>query len=108
MNWHLLSYDPLVTCLVLGLVAWFSFDMRSILKSGQRKAQLKIDGQWEELERFYERASKPRRPFVWLHRRYLLPGNNTAQHALFLHTQGRFEEALAKADLAIQQIATKP
>lgn len=108
MNPHSFSYDSLLTLLVVGLLVWFSLDMRSILKSLQRKNQLKIDGRWKELERYYERESKPRRPFVWLHRRYFLPGNITTQHALFLHTQGRLEEALAKADLAIQQIAAKP
>ncbi|HZV36449.1 MAG TPA: hypothetical protein VFB72_17870 [Verrucomicrobiae bacterium] len=82
--------------------------MRSILKSGQRKNQLSIEGRWDDLDRYFERASKPRRPFVWLYRRYLLPGTNTVQHALLLYNQGRLEESLAKVDKAIREVANKP
>lgn len=103
-----LSSDFPVSLVVIGLLTWFSLDMHSILKSSQRKNQLSIDGRWGDLERHFESASKPHRPFVWLHDRYFLPGNITAQHALFLYNRGRHEEALSKVDQAIRQIADKP
>jgi tetratricopeptide (TPR) repeat protein len=87
---------------------WFALDMRSILKSAQRRNQLSIEGRWRDLEEHYERTSKSYRPFVRLHQRYLLPGTVAAQYALFLFNQGRLEEARAKVDQAIQQIEGKP
>lgn len=92
----------------MGLLMWFAWDMRSILKASQHKAQLSIDGNWEELENYYAEAARTRRPFVWLHRRFLMPGNLETQHALFLYNRGSLEEALAKVDQAIQRIERKP
>ncbi len=97
---------PILLLIIIPL--WFSLDMRSIIKSSQRKNRLSIEGQWKDLEDHFERCSKSYRPFVWLHRYYLLPGNITAQYALFLFTQGRLEEALVKVDQAIRQIERKP
>lgn len=99
---------PVALVVTAVLLAWFAADMRSILKSGQRKNQLSIEGRWQELDQHFERTSRPGRPFVWLHQKYLLPGTVAVQHALFLHNQGRFEEALAKADQAIRQVENKP
>jgi tetratricopeptide (TPR) repeat protein len=93
---------------IAGVLLWIGADIRSILISGQRKNQLSIEGRWKDLERYFERASKPRRPVVWLFRRYLLPGNITTQHALLLYNQGRPNEALDKVDLAIRQVVKKP
>ena len=90
------------------LPSWYVADMRSIVKSLQLKNHLAADGNWKELENFYERATRPDRPFVWLHRRYLLPGNMQVQHSMFLFTQGRLEEALAKNEEAIRLIEGKP
>lgn len=106
---HLLEISPeLIRFGVIALIAWFAWDMRSILKASQHKNELSIEGDWEGLERLYQKADKPYRPFVWLHRRYLMPGTNTAQYALFLYQHGRLEEALAKVDEAIRQIDRKP
>ncbi len=104
-HFHLAPLVPLAT---IALLWCFAMDMRSILKSDQQKNRLSIEGRWEDLERHFVRASKPRRPFVWLHRRYLMPGNDTIQYALFLFKQGRLEEALARVDQAVQQISAKP
>lgn len=93
---------------VVGGLSWFAADMRSILKSGQRKQQLSIAGDWKGLEDYYESAARSRRPFVWLHRKYLIPGNLETQHALFLYEQGRLDEALSKVDYAIQRNKSKP
>lgn len=79
-----------------------------MLKSNQRKTQLQIDGRWKDLEEHFKRAARTPRPFVWFYRKYLLPGNLDTQHALFLHKQGRLEEALAKADEAIWKVKAKP
>ncbi len=98
----------ILSFVAIGVLAWFASDMRSILKSGQRKNELSIEGRWGELEQHFERASKTYRPFVWLHQHYLLPGKVSAQHALFLYKQGRPEEALMKVDQAIRQIECKP
>ena len=65
--------------IVAGL-AWFAWDMRSILKSLQHKNQFAIDGDWKKIEKYFERAARTRRPFVWLHRKYFLPGNLETQH----------------------------
>ncbi len=102
------SFDFLVSMVVIVLLAWFAWDMNSSLKASQRKNQLGIEGRWRDLERHFERVSNTRRPFLWLHQRYFLPGNITTQHALFLYNQGRHEEALAKVDQAIRHIAAKP
>src|SRR5689334_21881856 len=102
-----LNLSFLSSVIVLGIfvpIAWFAWDMRSILKSGQRKNQLSIDGRWRELENYFERAEGTRRPFVWFHQKYLLPGNIETQYALFLYKRGRLEEALAKVEQAMQQI----
>lgn len=96
------------TFATIGVLAWFALDMRSILRSGGRKNQLAIEGRWKELEEHFERTLKTWRPFVWLHYRYLLPGNFTVQYALFLYNQGRLEEALAKIDQAIRWNKGKP
>lgn len=90
------------------LPSWCVADMRSIIKSLQRKNQLAADGNWKELENYFESAARPHRPFVWFYRKYLLPGNLQAQHAMFLFTQGRLEEALAKNDEAIRLVEGKP
>ncbi len=82
--------------------------MRSILRASQTKNRLSIEGDWKGLEEHYESQARTRRPFVWLHRRYLIPGNLETQHALFLFKQGRFEEAMAKANQAIRRIEGKP
>jgi len=97
-------------CLAATVVfwAWFALDMRHILKLGQRKNQLSIEGRWKDLEEHYKRASRTLRPFVWLYRRLLLPGTVPAQYALFLHTQGRPDEALVKVDEALRLIEGKP
>lgn len=92
----------------IGLLGWLAMDMRSILKAGQRKNQLSIEGRWKELDEHFERMSNSWRPFVRLHDRYLLPGNFLTQHALFLYNRGRFEDALAKVELAIQRLKNKP
>ncbi|HTV41840.1 MAG TPA: hypothetical protein VMF08_14760 [Candidatus Sulfotelmatobacter sp.] len=92
-----------VALLIAVVAAWYSMDMRSILKWKQRKAQLTLEGRWYELEKHFENVAKTWRPFVWFHYRYRFPGNFTVQYALFLHSQGRLEEALAKVNLAIQQ-----
>jgi tetratricopeptide (TPR) repeat protein len=105
---NLIFFIFLVPLLIMAALAWFASDMRSILKSGQRKNQLSIEGKWRELEQHFERISKTYRPFVWLHQQYLLPGTVPAQHALFLFKQGRLDEALAKVDRAIRQIEGKP
>ena len=105
---HLFNSVQFVYAVILGLLLWFSMDMRSIIKSMQLKNQLSIDGRWDELEKYFQRASKSYRPFVWFYRRYLMPGNISAQYALFLFKQGRLEEALAKADEAIDQVEHKP
>jgi tetratricopeptide (TPR) repeat protein len=90
------------------ILAWFAWDMHSIIKSSQHKNQLSIEGRWKDLDQHFERAAKSCRPFVWLHRHYLLPGAVAVQHALFLFNQGRLEEALVKADQAIRQVKGKP
>jgi tetratricopeptide (TPR) repeat protein len=87
---------------------WFSWDMRSILKSSKINQQLSIDGRWKELDDYFKRCERTRRPFVSLHRKYLLPGNLGTQYASFLYQQGRLEEALATVDLAIRQNKNKP
>ena len=97
-----------LSVITVAIVIWFSLDMRSIIKWLQRKNQLEIKGQWKDLEQHFQRASKTCRPFVWLHRQYLLPGTVTTYYALLLHKQGRHEEALSKANQAIQQIERKP
>ena len=99
---------PLGCLAAFGVLIWYAADMRSILRSKQRKNQLAIEGRWAELEKYWEQASNTRRPFVWLHQRYLLPGSNAVQFGLFLYQQGRLEEALAKVDQAIKQIENKP
>src|SRR5580692_7677891 len=100
---HFISVVQLGYLVIGGVVAWFAADMRSILRSMQRKNQLAIEGRWAELEQHLDRASNTRRPFAWFHLRYLLPGSNAAQFALFLHDQGRLEQALTKVDQAIKQ-----
>jgi len=87
---------------------WFAWDMGSIIKWMRCKNQLSIDGRWKDLEQHFEGASKTLRPFVWLHRQYLLPGAIEAQYGLFLFKQGRLEEALVKIDKAICKIKGKP
>jgi len=101
-----LTFVYIVAIVVVG--GWIVMDMRSILREAQRRKQLAIDGRWKELEEHFEQASNPRRPFVWLQKRFLLPGGIQVQHALFLFKQGRLEEALAKVDQAIRQIKKKP
>ena len=112
MNAHehflLLAGYAAIVVFVFILPIWFSWDMRSILKWSQRKNELSIEGQWKDLEDHFERATKSWRPFVWLHRRYLIPGNTTVQFALFLNQHGRDEEALVQVDKAIRQIEGKP
>ena len=102
---NIIQGSLVITVVVL---SWFAWDMRSILKAGQRKNQLSIEGRWKDLEAFYEQSAKPHRPFVWLYRNYLLPGGVAVQHGLFLFKQGRLEEALVKVDLGIRQIEGKP
>ncbi|HEX4341812.1 MAG TPA: hypothetical protein VH255_00375, partial [Verrucomicrobiae bacterium] len=97
------NIESLVALVVIALLAWFSLDMRSILKEGQRRNQLSIEGRWKDLEQHFEQISKPHRPFVWFYRKFLMPGSNVALYALFLHQQGRPDEALAKMDQAIRQ-----
>jgi tetratricopeptide (TPR) repeat protein len=99
---------PLGCLAILGGLAWLAADMRSLLRSAQRRNQLAIEGRWVELEQLWERAPNTRRPFAWFHQRYLLPGNNAAQFAMFLFEQGRSEQALTKVDQAIKQIENKP
>jgi hypothetical protein len=82
--------------------------MRSITKSSQRRYVLEIEGRWKDLDEHFERTARPCRPFVWLHQKCLLPGNEETQHALFLFKQGRLEDALEKADRAIRQMEHKP
>src|SRR6266498_377165 len=108
MNSHLPFLSSVIAWGIFALIAWFAWDMRSILKSSQRKNQLSIDGRWRDLENYFERAEGTRRPFVWFHQKYLLPGNIETQYALFLYKQGRLEEALTKVEQAIQQIERKP
>jgi tetratricopeptide (TPR) repeat protein len=106
---HFLPQIFFAALVIIAVVStWFASDMRSILKSGQRKNQLSIEGRWQELDQHFEITSKPGRPFVWLHQRYLLPGAVAAQHALFLFNQGRLEEALVKANQAVRQVKGKP
>ena len=88
--------------------SWYIADMRSILKDLQRKNQLSVDGNWKELENFFVNSARTHRPFVWFHRKYLLPGNLESTHAMFLFTQGRLEEALAKNEEAIRRKESKP
>lgn len=102
------SLAPLILVTVFVIATWFRLDMRSILRALKLKNQLSIEGRWTDLERYFERESKTLRPFVWLHRKYLLPGNLAGQHALFLRNQGRLEEALVKVGQAIRQIERKP
>jgi tetratricopeptide (TPR) repeat protein len=97
-----------VSLIVIGILTWYAADMRFLLRLMQRKNKLAIEGQWAELERHFERTPKIHRPFAWLHRRYLLPGTNDAQFALFLFERGRLEQALTKVDQAIEQIESKP
>jgi tetratricopeptide (TPR) repeat protein len=99
---------PLGFLVVAGFRTWYAADMRSIVRSMQRKNELTLEGRWAELEQHLKRDQTSRRPFAWFYKRYLLPGNSAAQVALFLHQQGRFEEALAKIDQAIKQIENKP
>ncbi|MEY2467065.1 MAG: hypothetical protein QOD03_1586, partial [Verrucomicrobiota bacterium] len=108
MNSNLPYLSSVIVGVSVALMSWFVWDMRSILKAGQRKYQLSIDGHWRDLENYFERAAKTRRPFVWLHQKYLLPGNLETQYALFLYKQGRLEESLTKVDQAIRQIESKP
>src|SRR3954447_13506025 len=105
---HFSNSVQLISAVIVGLLLWFSADMTSIIKAMQRKNQLSIDGRWDELDKYFQEASKSYRPFVWFHRRYLMPGNITTQYALFLFTQGRLEEALAKTDEALRLIDRKP
>jgi tetratricopeptide (TPR) repeat protein len=98
----------LVSLVAFIVLTWFSLDMRSILRSGQRKNQLSIEGRWKDLEDHFKQISKPCRPFVWFHQKYLMPGNIAVQYALFLYKQGRLEESLAKVDQAIRQVEGKP
>lgn len=104
----LLSYAGLLPLAFFLLMVWIAWDMRSILKASQRKNQLSIEGRWQELERYFERCSRTYRPFVWFHRKYLLPGNAEVQHALFLFTQGRLEDALVKVGRGLEQLEGKP
>jgi tetratricopeptide (TPR) repeat protein len=92
-----------VAVAAVALVIWRRLDMRFILKLSQRKAQLSIEGRWRELGQYFETTPKIRRPFVWLHYHYRFPGSFTVQHALFLYKLGHLDEALSKADLAIQE-----
>lgn len=92
----------------IGLLSWLAMDMRFILKAGQRKNQLSIDGRWKELDEYFEYISNSWRPFVRLHNRYFLPGSFQVQHALFLYQRGRFEDSLAKVDQGIMWLKTKP
>lgn len=108
MHFHHFDFVSFILLVTVGALSWFAADMRSILKSGQVKNQLSIDGRWEDLENHFRRTMKPRRFFVWLHQRYLLPGNLEGQYALFLYQRGRSEEALAKMDEAQRKIANKP
>lgn len=89
------------------LPSWYIADMRSILKSGRRKQELSIAGDWKGLEDYYEEEARTRRPFVWFRRKYLIPGHLETLYALFLYEQGRFEEALAKAEQAIERNKSK-
>ena len=110
MNSHFdfFSLQNLVPFTVIVVAGWFWLDMRSITLSLQRKNQLAIEGRWKDLEDHHKATAKAYRPFVWFYRRFLMPGNNTAQYALFLHNQGRAEEALAQVNEAIRQINGKP
>jgi tetratricopeptide (TPR) repeat protein len=99
---------PLGCLAVIGVLAWFAADMRSILRTMQRRNQLAIEGRWTELEQYWERASSTHRPFAWFYQRYLLPGSNAALFGLFLYEQGRLEQALTTVDQAIKQIENKP
>lgn len=62
---NLLPFAFLIPLAFFVLLTWFRLDMRSILRAGQVKNQLSIQGQWKALERYFQRASKPLRPFVW-------------------------------------------
>jgi tetratricopeptide (TPR) repeat protein len=108
MHPYLQLLSAVLLLVIFGGLSWFGADMRSILKSGQRKQQLAIAGDWKGLENYYEGEERNPRPFVWLHRRFLIPGNLEVQYALFLYEQGRFEEALAKVDQAIERNKSKP
>lgn len=90
------------------ILIWFSLDMRSIIKASQRKNALSIEGRWKELDEHYKRCLNRRRPFVWLHQRFLVPGNLLVQYALFLYKHGRLDEALDSADRAAGLIRRKP
>jgi tetratricopeptide (TPR) repeat protein len=98
----------LVIALPIAGAIWFSEDMRSILRSGQRRNSLEIEGRWKDLELYFKRASRTYRPFVWLHQRFFLPGTVAAQYALFLFQRGRLDEALHQSDQALRQIRRKP
>ena len=92
----------------MALLAWFVWDMRSMLIAGQQKNRLSIEGRWKDLENHFKRGIGSRRPFVWFHRKYLVPGNLETQYALFLYSQGRLEESLIQADRAIRKNRRKP
>ena len=98
----------LLLVVAVRILVWFALDMRSILKSLQRRNQLATDGRWEDLDRHFQRTLKSWRPFAWLQQRYLLPGSVNGTYALFLYERGRYEEALEKLDAAIRQIERKP
>lgn len=94
--------------LIFILPSWYVADMRSILRDLRRKNELSVSGNWKELEKYFESSAQTRRPFVWFRRRFLLPGNQETQHAMFLFQQGRLEEALAKNEEAIRRMESKP
>jgi tetratricopeptide (TPR) repeat protein len=108
MHWNLSALPTVIFGVTVALLAWFAWDMRSMLKAAQRKNQLSIDGRWMDLENHFKRAAGTRRPFARLHRKYLMPGNLETQYALFLYKRGRFDEALAIVDQAIRQVKNKP
>lgn len=105
---NLTAYGLLILLAIVVILAWFASDMHFIIKSMQRRNRLSVEGNWKNLEQYFEQASKSSRLFVWLHNQYLLPGTLQIQHALFLYTQGRLPDALAKVDQAIGQIEAKP
>jgi tetratricopeptide (TPR) repeat protein len=103
-------FSILVTIAFLFVVLrwWYIADMRSILKSSQLRQRLSMEGRWKDLEDYFKDAERPRRPFVRLYRKYLMPGSMETQYALFLFKKGRLEESLAKVDQAVVRIRNKP
>lgn len=90
------------------LLLWALADLKALLRGDRRRAELSLEGNWEELNRHFEATLRTWRPFGRLLRALFTPGIIEAQFANHLYSQGRHEAGLAMADRAVAKAAGRP